>query len=62
MRSLNEKYFVIGEDVIVINRQHQQFDQIGQVWKINRYTNPPTVSVSFEGQVYRFNMVDLVLA
>ena len=62
MRTLEESDLILGEDVIVTDEKNALHAHIGEIWKINKYTSPPTVSVSFEGEIYRFALSDLSLA
>lgn len=62
MHHLRESDLTLGEDVIVINHDKPNFDQIGQIWKINTHTTPIRVSVSFDGNVFNYDVSDLALA
>lgn len=59
---LRESDLTVGKDVLVINPEHQRYDQLGQIWKINKYVVPAKVLVCFEGEIYSFRIDDLCLA
>ena len=62
MISLTESDLSINDDVIVINQNKPHYDEIGKIYKINRHTTPPTVSVIFDGNVFRYKLEDLAIA
>lgn len=53
----------IGEDVIVIKESSSLYDRICQIWKVKKRDDGSiTVSVSDNGEIYNFNLEDLILA
>lgn len=52
--------YKIGEDVIIVNSEHSQYDQIGQIHKLRNYDNNPKISVILEcGNVYSCKPEDI---
>jgi len=51
----------IGEDVIVIKAESDNYNRIGEVCKI-RNDEPVNISVSFDGEIYSYFPEDLKLA
>lgn len=51
-----------GEDVIVLKNGAEKYDQIGQIWKVNESFGSVKVSVSFDGEIFNFNLDELTLA
>lgn len=62
MAALKASDLRIGEDVIVTNDRKRCAGQIGTVWKIDTSHTPPRISVSFEGEIFRYDLCDLDLA
>lgn len=55
--------YKIGEDVIIINPDHSQHDQIGQIYKLRNYDSKPRISVILEcGNVYSCKPEDISYA
>lgn len=61
-RTLMREDTVVGEDVIVVKPGSFMYDKIGQIWKVATRGDQIRVSVSFEGEIYNFNLEELSLA
>ncbi len=62
MIPLRECDLTIGEEVIVINKQHLHYNKIGEIWKITRHSSPTRVSVIFDGEVSNFDLTELAIS
>lgn len=60
--TLRREDTVVGEDVIVVKPGSFMHDKIGQIWKVATRGDQIRVSVSFEGEIYNFNLEELSLA
>ena len=59
MHSLSEEALKIGLVVTVIDPRSHHYKQTGQVWRIYRSSIPTTVSVSINGDLFRFRLAQL---
>lgn len=57
----NGKPYKLDDEVIVVKKGHERYNQIGEVWKIRNYNNDPKVSVCFDGDVCGFDPEEIDL-
>ncbi len=59
---LDKECVVVGEDVIATKPDCEVFKKIGQIYKVRIKGDQYRISVIFDGNVYNFDLEDLVLA
>lgn len=59
---LSKEYAVVGEDVIVTKLDCPMYNRLGQIWKVRTNGERVRVSISFNEEIYSFNLEDLTLA
>lgn len=52
----------VGQTVCVVKPNSPRHNQIGEIWKVRAYDDNIRISVSFDGDIYSFELADLRLA
>lgn len=58
---LKKELATIGEDVIVNKQGSPMNNKLGQIWKVKIGSGQYRISVSFDGEIYNFQLSDLIL-
>ena len=59
---LKKELAAIGVDVIVNKPNSSMNNNLGQIWKVKIGAGQYRISVSFDGEIYNFQLSDLILA